>query len=184
MKNFNIRLHRTVAEGQRPIKVCCDDRTMGRLAAILEESTAVVAYNVDGEDGPSCFKKYQKELFQDKLDAKILDAVMAAGVQSGRTNNTVTEFLRVFEKEVEEFNYVSKGMQLPRKLYVHLTEQLRGLSDTYMYNFGMEYYLPGKCRLLISKDCTMAIRSNKPVIKIGDYVFKHETKHFYAGGVQ
>lgn len=197
MKTFNVRLHSSVPKSNQPIQISCDDRAAWRVAMILQNAEPVIAFN-DGTDKPAvnpALSKFKVNLFEDEVHETILDALMRMAERVERDFGGCQ-----FESFVgspgdispphcrcprciaagRAFQYETADIKISRQMQDYFMTILRKEAGARDYRWGLSFKIDGKCDVSIYNQGNMSIRSAKPEIRIGVYVFNHEQRAWRA----
>lgn len=197
MKTFNVRLHSSVPKSNQPVQITCDDRAAWRVAMILQHSDPVIAFN-DGTDKPAvnpALTKFKVNLFEDEVHMSIIEAIERINTERiekhggcyhesfvggpGEYSPPDCSCERCISAG-RSYRYQSFEIPISREMFQYFQTIFCSPSareNNKRRKWGMEHLVPGKALIcLYDHQGNMSIRSNKPEIRIGVYVFNHKEK--------
>lgn len=205
MKMFTVRLHPDVPKSLRPMHIAVDSSMISVMGNILEESPLVEAFCAPNVEFPGS-KKFAKGLIEDPaamtdfgVHKSILDAVMRINEERELKHGGCyhESFVggpgdysppdcncercikagRSYRYQSFEISITKEMFQYFRSIFCSPKER----TNTKTRKWGIEYTQPGKALIcLYDAQGNMSIRSNKPEIRLGVYIFCHEDKSWRA----
>jgi hypothetical protein len=200
MKTISIRTRE-----QKFLQIACDTRDMAEIGFILNSSKEVEAFNIlDEPNGPAEWAKYSGSLSSAAKDAmtnmgvhnSIVDAIVRINEERetkyagcyvdswvGSPGDYSPPDDCVCNKCItngRNYRYSSYDVSVSREMFQYF-EKLLLKQGAKSYKWGTSYTEHAKCEIsLHNYDLHMTIRSNKTDIKIGPYIFHHESKDWTA----
>jgi hypothetical protein len=190
-----------VREMDSIIQIACEDSAIQRVIHILETSADVKAFHVVGNSSALSYPKYSQspecEQTNQEVHQSIIDAIDR--ISKEHADCYVESFVGGpgdysppndcnCEKCISagrSYRYQSFEISVSKEMFHYFRSIFCGSHEerqkTKTRKWGTEYTVPGKALIcLYDRQGNMSIRSNKPEIRLGVYIFSHEDKSWRA----